>query len=144
MKSEQNVELADLLFNLVRSIKASMSYDSNTAHLSVGQLQTLIYLRDNPGVSIRTIAGYFNNAMPTASVLLDKLIKEKLVKRETDKNDRRIIRVCLSKKGERLVEKAAFERTKKIGHFLSLLTAQEKKQLFQIIKSLSQRINGKK
>lgn len=90
------------------------------------------------------IAAYFNSAQSTATVLLDKLIACKLAKRENDPRDRRIIRVKLTSKGEKVVEKAARERTQKIQHALSFLTSNEKDRLLQIIKSLYQKMAHEK
>jgi DNA-binding MarR family transcriptional regulator len=129
-------ELIEKIFTLSRAMKGTMSYSSDLTHLSLLQLQTLIFIQKTQRAQMRDIAGHFKIEMPTASDLIAKLVKQKLVNRTTDSKDKRLVRITLTSQGQQLLQDAMKERNKKLSHILSYLSEKNKEDLLAIISVL--------
>jgi MarR family transcriptional regulator, organic hydroperoxide resistance regulator len=136
MKQDQTIELVEMMFKVSRLMKDKMSYTDNLMHLSILQIQTLIFLKKNDKTSMSDIADYFRIELPSATSLLNILYDRKLVKRLEDVNDRRKVFISLTSKGKILLEQAVRERRKKIEKMLSYLSKKEKSELLNIFKTL--------
>ena len=123
-------------------MKVEMTFDSATSQLTVLQLQLLILIKKNKVLSMSDIANKFEISLPTATVLSDKLVKENLIRRVRREDDRRIVNISLTKKGESILEKAMKQRHLKINKVLSFLSPEDKNKLLSILKKLS--VNIKK
>lgn len=80
---------------------------AKAAGLTPQQHQALLAIKGFPGrsqVSIGELAERLQIAHHSAVGLVDRLMAEKLVKRETSKEDRRQVNVTLTKRGESLLE----------------------------------------
>lgn len=141
MATTINDQLAETIFALSRSMKEEMTFDSDTLQLTVLQLQALIFINKNKAVLMGDIANHFDISLPTATVLSDKLVKAKLIKRNRNKKDRRIVNVSLTEKGKTLLKKAIKQRHQKINKLLSYLSVNDRKKLLSILENLSVNIN---
>src|ERR1035437_7081387 len=68
------------------------------------QLVTLVYVKNKTPL-MKEIADFLGIAPPSATSLANTLAKAQLVKRQTDIEDRRIVRIAITKKGESYLEK---------------------------------------
>ncbi len=143
MIEENTVELVEILFKISRRMKQEMSYTNDLIHLSVLQIQTLILLSQNIKISMSDIADHFRMELSSATSLLNKLYDMKLVERNTDQDDRRLVLITLTNEGKTLLKQAVCERRKKIEKFLSYLSKNEKTDLLDILKMLDIRLNKK-
>jgi DNA-binding MarR family transcriptional regulator len=86
------------------------------AELTTGQIRVLVLLRSQPGASLSWLAGQTGVSLPTASGLLDRLVRQGYARREEDVTDRRIVRHHLTERGAAIVSEieregvALFER----------------------------------
>jgi DNA-binding MarR family transcriptional regulator len=142
MKQDNTIELVEMLFTVSRRMKDEMSFTNNLVHLSILQIQTLIFLNQNKDkqVSMTDIAEYFHIELPSATSLLNILYDQKLVERHTDENDRRLVIIVLTIKGKKLLEQAMHVRRKKFEKILSYLSGKEKLELLNIFKKLDSRL----
>ncbi len=131
-----NTQLTEAIFSLSRIWKDRMDCKSELVNLSVLQLQALIFIKKHPESTMNEIASYFSIELPSATSLVSKLVKLKLVKRVADKKDRRIVRIILTSYGEKLFEDAMKQRTEKIGQILSHLDKEDKEDFLKIITKL--------
>jgi len=140
MKQDNTFGLVEMLFKISRLMKHEMSFTNNLTHLSVLQIQTLLFLNQNTNSSMGDIAEYFRIELPSATSLINKLCDQKLVKRFEDSEDRRLVRIALTGDGKTLLEKAIRERRKKLEKILSYLSAREKSDLSTILKTLNNKM----
>jgi len=134
-------KLVDMMFKVSRLMKREMSFtDNNLVHLSILQIQTLIYLKNNKGASMGDIAEYFRVELSSATSLLNKLYDQKLVERNTDKEDRRLVRITLTTAGELMFKQAMQERRKKIETTLGYLSKKEQSDLLNILEALNNKL----
>ena len=73
------------------------------------------------------------------TLVIDNLEKHGLVRRERDADDRRLVRVSLTKEGEALIGRIFPEHVKVIAEEMNTLTADEQKQLGALCKKLGKR-----
>jgi len=140
MKDDNIIELADTMFQVFRLMKEKMSYTDKLTHLSILQIQTLIFLHNTKNVSMGDIAEYFCIELPSATSLLNKLCDQKLVERYEDQEDRRMVMISLTDGGKTLVKQAMRERRKKLEMILSYLSKKEQLDLLTILKMLQNRL----
>lgn len=140
MKTDNKVEIVEMMFKVSRLMKNEMSYTNNLVHLSILQIQALCFLNQNKKVSMSDIAGYFRIELSSATSLLNKLYDQKLVERHEDAKDRRLVLITLTSDGKKLLERAMSQRKKKIEKILSYLSAKEKNELLLILKTLDNKI----
>ncbi len=132
-QSEIDTQLIDKLFHFSRIIREQMQNHSLVAHLTFLQLESLIILKKHKVVQMSDVADNFRISMPTATVLLDKLVLMKLVKRIHDPKDRRVVKVTLTDRGEMLMTEELKRKNEKLNKFLDLLTEKEKTQILGIL-----------
>ena len=137
MTSKTDSQLIAKIFTFSRFFKDQMRYQTDLLHLSLLQIQTLLFLHEHPSTQMRDIATCFSIEMPTATNLINKLVREDLVSRQQDKEDRRLVRIMLTGKGKKLLERVMKERNKKLSHLLSYLSSKDKDNLLRIISLLT-------
>src|SRR6266576_2561990 len=114
MTNKLSNKISEILFKVVRLLKKEMSYKDEFAQLSVLQIQALFFLKQNKNAQMSEIAEHFHIELPSATSLLNKLNQMDFVERNADPNDRRLVRIVLSKKGEAVLKQAMDERNKKV------------------------------
>jgi DNA-binding MarR family transcriptional regulator len=136
MVTDNTFELVEMVFNISRLVKGEMSYTNNLTHLSMLQIQTLIFLNYHKKTSMSDIAQKFRIELPSATSLINKLCEQKLVSRHEDEKDRRLVLITITPDGSNLLEQAIAERRKKLAKVLSYLSEAEKTQLLTILNTL--------
>jgi DNA-binding MarR family transcriptional regulator len=85
--------------------------------LSLTQLRVLFILRENQGLTARGLAEILNVTPSTLTRIMDRLVRDRLVNREEDSSDRRLVRHSLTTAGLDMVgevERTGRERMDKI------------------------------
>lgn len=62
---------------------------------------------DSPGIKVSEISSFLRVTSPSVTQLVNSLEAQGLVLRSVDTEDRRVVRVGITEKGERILEKAA-------------------------------------
>jgi DNA-binding MarR family transcriptional regulator len=142
MKADNTIELVEMIFKATRLMKDEMSFTNDLTHLSILQIQTLVFLKQNKNkdVSMTDLADYFRIELPSATSLINKLCDQKLVARHADKKDRRLVIIILTGKGKKLLEQAMNQRRKKLEKILSYLSEKEKADLLNIFRTLGDKL----
>jgi DNA-binding MarR family transcriptional regulator len=126
MQSSREQQLYDEAFRLLGRIITRSDPSRLEAWaglgLSLTQLRVLFILRENPGLTARALAGTINVTPSTLTRIMDRLVRDRLVNREEDPEDRRLVRHCLTPVGLDMVgelERTGRERMNKIFGRLS-------------------------
>lgn len=134
-------ELLSLLFVVGRSVRESMRksiLDGKSA--SFLQFETLRYIKEHHEPLMRDVAGYFRITPPAATLLIDALVREKLLKRIFDAKDRRAVRLVLTDSGGRYLSRGINAHLKRLKKLFAVLTSDERAQLISILKKISKNI----
>jgi len=94
-------------FRLVfRSIQEHSRWVEKQCGVSAAQLWTMWELHARPGLRVSELSRALSIHQSTASNLLDKLERKRLIKRERRGPDHRVVRLYLTEQGRTLVEQA--------------------------------------
>jgi DNA-binding MarR family transcriptional regulator len=101
------------------AIAARSLADLDEAHeVTLAQYRTLVVLASRGGQGMASLAEALGVTPPTASRLCDRLVRKGLVRRRTDHNDRRQVRIGLTESGRRLVDVVTERRRREIADLL--------------------------
>lgn len=111
--------------------------------LSKGQPEILEYLVENDGCIQKDIADNCNLEPATITSALSNMEKNGFIKRESNKNDRRILNVYLTDEGKEAHRKAAEIITEVCNDNFKGFTEEEKKDFEKYLRRILQNIEGK-
>jgi len=129
------LELVETIFKVSQLMKKEVISDDKPT-LSAPQFYTLMLVNRRENISMTEIANDFHIELPSVTSMVAKLCNLGLVKRIEDANDRRLVRLMLTKKGKMVLKKAADQRKNKLKNCLSRLSDEDKLKLLSIVKSL--------
>ena len=98
-------EIMDTVPLIMQSVRVEMRRGRGT-QISVPQFRAMRFIQRNPDSSLSSLADYLGLTLPSASKLVDGLVKQKFVIRKTSAEDRRKITLELTSAGETLVDSA--------------------------------------
>jgi DNA-binding MarR family transcriptional regulator len=132
-------ELPQLMFEMGRLLKREISREGEA--LSYLDVETLRYIQENTNErahggaspSMREVAVYLMIAPPSATALIDGLVKGGMLERTSDAKDRRIVRLALSKKGSTFLEKTMHARAKAFTRVIAHLSPKDCDELARIL-----------
>ncbi len=131
-------KIMSLIFSIGRVVrKQTLEEGKKRNSLSVLQIETLRLIRHNREIFMKDLAGCLFITPPSATSLVDDLVKKKLVARTADKEDRRIIKVHVAVRGKRALSNYSKRKLEKIRKKIDLLSANEKRSLLKILEKLA-------
>lgn len=137
-------ELSDLnlklLIVLTRSTQSVLKKDHRTIKeggLTVSQFAVLEMLYHKGDLRISEIIEKALSSGGNMTVIIDNLVREDLVKRCSDPNDRRVNLISITEKGRKLVGDIFPKHLDNINEIFSVLTVEEKRNLINLLKKLS-------
>lgn len=137
-KEKTTEEITALILSVGRAIrKQSLSEDKRKRKLSVIQIETLRFIRENKKVLMKDLAEYLFIAPPSATSIADELFRRKLVARSADRKDRRIIKIALTAKGRKTLENSIQGKLEWFRKKIETLSSREKKSLRKILEKLA-------
>ena len=129
-------ELYTLLLCLNRKV---FSHDDIVKRLSIppSHAKVIFHLHCSGEASVSEIAKNLSISKSNMTPIIDKLIQENLVERFTDPNDRRIIRVRVTKKGHEFCLKQREKTKKHLEEKISSLSSEELEKIKDLAKELN-------
>lgn len=89
-----------------------------------------------PRASMKEIARLLGVQMSSATVLVDRLVREKMLDRLRDENDRRVVWVRLTNKGRGVVRDTLDEKSRSMERIFGCLTGAERGQYLTILRKV--------
>ena len=105
--------------------------------VTLTQYRTLVILASRGPQNLATLAEAVAVTPPTASRLCERLVRKGLVRRRTDRNDRRQVRIALSEAGQALVDAVTVRRRQEITDLLASIPAEEQRSVVAALRRLS-------
>ncbi len=130
--ASDDAKIFTLLFGLGRRMR-----DEKQRH-SMVHFQTLRYVKERGRPPIHEVAQFLCVTRPAASLLVDGLVREGLLRRSLDPKDRRTARLALTAQGKAFFARGMRERVKKIGQLFSILSKKERRALIAMLEKISQ------
>ncbi len=99
------MEILDLSEKIFATIPITIPPEWFSSDATVAQLRILLLLHMQGSARMSSIASELGIALPTATGIVDNLVKKDLVIRDTDPNDRRAVICRLSPRGQHFIDK---------------------------------------
>jgi DNA-binding MarR family transcriptional regulator len=128
--SRRVVEIFPLIF---REISKRETNPLVRGKISFPQMVALDYVSRKPLVKMTELANVLSVKTSTATVLVDRLVRAKMLERRRDENDRRVVWVRATPKGRRLVSRIMDEKRQSMKRIFSGVTPGERAQYLKVM-----------
>jgi DNA-binding MarR family transcriptional regulator len=129
-------ELISLMFTTGRLIREKSRETGTLDPISVLQLESLHFIGTHDRPTMKQVADHLSITPPSATSIIDALVKAKQIERAADTTDRRVVRLTLTTAGKKALEAGFKLQTKRVGEVLAKLDSEEQAHLVQILKKL--------
>ena len=102
----------------------------------------ILLARSEKPVTMSELSAELNVPMSTATRIVDWLVRGDMVERVNDPNDRRVVRVGMSKSGRELYETGMTFNKQRIGKLLRDFSSDEQAQLLKLMNKLFDSLAG--
>jgi len=127
------VEMAKLNPIILRSVMKRQESVFKKGNLAITHIVVLEYLGEKGTCTMTELSRVLNLTTSAVTVIVDKMISMKLIKRERSAKDRRIVNVELLAKGKETVKDAGKEKISMINDIYSVLTKGEKEEILKLM-----------
>ena len=129
-------EMTKMVPVMLREMSKRNESSLNKMNLPVSNIIVLDVLREKGPSAMGDIARSLGLTMSAATGIVDKMIKNGVVKRERSDTDRRVVKVALLKKGQDICEKVQKMRKDIISDMYSVLSDQERDEYLTILRKV--------
>jgi len=130
-------EIIRLHWSILTAMQLSSRPDWMELDMTMAQIKALFTISQGEAVPVNQIAEYLGVGQPTASHLVDKIVRSGLADRSESPTDRRVTLVRLTPKGEDLVRRLYQGGEEQYRAWVSKLTAEEHKNLLSGLQALA-------
>ncbi len=138
MRSD-STKILTLMFAIGRQMRDGGGKKKKNPSYSVLHFQTMRYVEERRHPLMQEVAGYLCVTPPAATLLIDGLVREKLLFRSFDTKDRRAVRVTLTEQGKNFLTRGIKEKTSKLKKMFAVLTPKERTQFIAILEKISKK-----
>ncbi len=129
MPKQEDATFTQML-SLGRLIRSQIERETT---LSLAQLETLRFVYEAGRPSMLEVAHYHRITAPSATSLVDELVRAKLLTRVSDARDRRHVRLTLTSSGRRVLKASMESRKRVIESLLTDLGERDRKEFNRLI-----------
>jgi DNA-binding MarR family transcriptional regulator len=139
MKRENTIDhITALIFNISDLIRQQLRHQKNYSDvISLLRLKVLHYVAEKVNPLMKEVADNFYISPPSATILVNHLVETKMLKRITDKKDRRVVRLSLTPKGKKVLEKEFNKINSRLRKILIKFNKKEQEELIKILEKIS-------
>jgi MarR family transcriptional regulator, organic hydroperoxide resistance regulator len=135
--------LMDLMPKLMKEIHAYERNFFTRGNITFPQLWALDFLREHPGCTMHQFAHAMHSQQSTATGLVDRMARLKMVRRERSRKDRRVVLVSLSAKGRAVVRQINNQRRKMTLRMFSRMSERDRRQYLNILERLVEQFTAR-
>jgi DNA-binding MarR family transcriptional regulator len=135
-ENENIIRILDAFDGISRVFAAMESFSCDLS-ISKPELLALEVISKEEGLMMSDLGKRLDISLSTATGIIDRLIEKKLVKRERNGGDRRVVRVVLTDKGRKT--NLTYQKQKKelFGRMLGALDHEEQGDLIKILEKIA-------
>jgi DNA-binding MarR family transcriptional regulator len=105
--------------------------------VTLTQYRSLVVLASRGPQSVAALAEALAVTPPTASRMLERLVRKRLARRRTDRHDRRQVQVALTESGRRLIDTVTRRRREQIADLLATITPDVQRSVVDALRELA-------
>lgn len=140
--TSKSQEVVQALREVITHVTGDASGAWMELDVTMPQMKVLMLLRENGALRVGVLARYLAVSTPTITGIVDRLVRQGLVRREDDPSDRRVVLNVLTPKGEQLMERLRHRSDEELLRVVSSLSAQEQADLARSLTRLVTAIAG--
>ena len=129
-------DISSLLLAFIGLIGHSLRAADGENGLSLAQLKALYSIGAAKAPTMKELADTFGITPPSVTALVNRLVKEKLVKRIMSPSDRRTIRLELTPQGKTKLAKGRALVAKKTNELTKILSGRERRELARVMQRI--------
>ena len=129
-------DLVSHMFIMGRLMRDKMHRKVGNGQCTLLEFETLKYVKDSGRPHMREIANMFHVTPPAATLMIDGLVRTKLLARVMDQKDRRSVRVAITPKGKQLLERGITNKIKEMKRIFAVLTPAERTHFVGVLKKI--------
>jgi DNA-binding MarR family transcriptional regulator len=100
------------------------------------QMFAMFIISEHTGITMKELARELGITSPSATSLVNRLVRMKWVTRVSDPQNRRLVRLTMALAGRKILESAMQARAKAMHEVLSLLPVEDRKDFARILSHL--------
>lgn len=131
-------DLNSILPSIINEFSRRQSNELYRGKITMQQFATLCFLNSQGYSSMGEISSYLKVSMPAATGVVTRLCRNGFCRRNMDKLDRRVIRISITQKGVKLVNRINSQREKMIIHIFGKISKKERKQYLKILTRINE------
>ena len=128
-------ELMDTVPQIMQSVRVEMRRGRDS-QISIPQFRAMRFIQRNPDLSLSSLAEHLGLTLPSASKLVDGLVKQKFVVRKISSVDRRKVTLGLTSTGDSLIGSARAKARANLAQKLKNLPDADLQTVSQAMKIL--------
>jgi DNA-binding MarR family transcriptional regulator len=131
-RTGEAVRLSDLFVQILyKTLSKRVVDDLTDAKVSLPQMQALRFIWLHRRVLVGNLAEGLSISYPSATNMIHRLVRQKLVERITNPNDRREVEVSLTARGHGLMERVESERVSRMQAVLGKMEPHEREAMLR-------------
>jgi len=127
------LDIAEYLPEIMRKLFGGRLIGSRAWELTIPQLRALSLTAHRPGCTMGELSQSLGIGLSAATGLADRLVQHGLLEREADPEDRRLVRLRLTKSGRRAQEACRRERRRQVEEALRRLSGREQSRIAEAL-----------
>ncbi len=137
MTSRITKDLICSIFNAGQVLRERVREESNLTDCSFLHMHTLHYVEENGSANMKEIANFLHISPPSATSVVNSLVKRGFIIRIGDESDRRAIRLQITETGRKLLHDSFKRMTGIIEKHINQLSESEKESFLSILHKIS-------
>jgi MarR family transcriptional regulator, organic hydroperoxide resistance regulator len=141
----ERTELTEEIVKLFRRLSRALGRYTPEAwadvNLTIGQLKGLFFIDHEGSTNFRKLAAALARTPPEITRIVDRLVEQDLVTRRENPEDRRMLILQTTEKGEALLERLRESTTARIHEILAQLSMEEIVALTKCLASLDKAVS---
>lgn len=129
-------ELVSHMFITGRLMRDKMQKNIVAGQCTMLEFETLKYVKDAGHPHMREVARNFHVTPPAATLMIDGLVKTKLLARVLDPKDRRTVRVAVTPRGRQVLERGVAKKVNELKKIFGVLTPAERTHFVTALKKI--------
>lgn len=124
--------------SISRMLRKRMACSMGDEDANFLQIHALMYIKEHEGMTMKELASHMQITSPSATSFVDRLVKLGWVERVTDAQNRKLVRLKVSKEGQLMLHTQMKARRDDMRSVLSLLPVKDQEELARILSSLAE------
>lgn len=129
-------EIVTLWMQTAKILSKRILCQKDAKQLNPQQMYAMYIVGEYPGITMKELATHLGITSPSATSLVNRLVRTKWVLRSTDPNNRRLVRLQMASDGQKIMKLAMKNREKAMHDILLLLPAKDRDDFSRILRNL--------